>query len=185
MKFPVNLAHFIWRKPLLKPPRPAGWLVPPRNRAGIAVKFDRLFTAVPTIRPNEVRDKCQAFRKSICLNRGACTLPIFGTYRASHAPISSKNSTKPSKTRVWLQNAARRPPWPTTWFIKCKGTPGRLKGVHNPVTSAMYLRMKPCKPGDAPLAPSAIWDPCCGGAQASEQDFGDNIDQNQWDMTWN
>ena len=65
----------------------------------------------------------------------------------------------------------------------------RYKGgdqrVHNLVTSAMYLRTISCKSGDAPLAPSAIWDPCCGGAQASEQDFGDNIDRNQWDITWN
>ena len=67
MIFPVNPAHFIWRKPLLKPPHPAGRLVPPpRNRARMAANFDRLFGGVYTIRCDRVWDKCQSFRVTIC-----------------------------------------------------------------------------------------------------------------------
>ena len=52
---------------------------PPQHSCRGMADFDRLFRDVPTIRSNEVRDECQALRKSICRNRGGCTLPIFAT----------------------------------------------------------------------------------------------------------
>ena len=148
--------------------------------------LERLFRNGPFIRCDGVRDRCQAFRKTICRNRGGCTLSIFATYTPSQAHLSSENRPKPSKPCISPLKCSRRPHWLPRGTIKCQGTTGAVEGVHDLLTLAMYHSMKSIRQFRKPTAPSRVWGSKCGrGAQASEQDFDQNIDQNQWDIAWN
>ena len=89
-----------------------------------------------------------------------------------------KKQVQTIKTMHLALKRCRRPRWHTTAMIKCKGTTGAVKGVHDLLTLAMYHTMKSIRQFGKPTALSRVWGSKCGGAQASEQDFEQNIDQN-------
>ena len=123
-------------------PQPEAW-APPHFDIRIEVILERLFRSVPFIRCDGVRDRCQSFSKSISRNGGGCTLPISATYTPSQAQVPSENSVKPSKPCISPLKRSRRPHRHPRGAIKCKGTPGAVKGVHDLLTLAMYHSMKP------------------------------------------